>query len=40
MKNATKTAKIYARYITKYDNDNCGVARELIKFFKLKGYNK
>ncbi len=39
MKNATRTAKIYARYITEYDNDNCGVARELIKFFKLKGYN-
>lgn len=40
MKNATMTAKIHARYITKHDNDNCGVARELIKFFKLKKYNK
>ncbi len=39
MKNATRTAKIYARYITEHDNDNCGVARELIKFFKLKEYN-
>ena len=40
MKNATMTAKIHARYITKYDNDNCGVARELIKFFNLKKLNK
>ena len=38
MKNATDAAKVYARYITKYDNDNCGVAKELINFFDLKGF--
>ena len=39
MKNATMTAKLSAKFITKYDNDNCGVARELINLFKLKGFN-
>ena len=39
MKNATDAAKVYARYITKYDNDDCGVAKELINFFKLKDFS-
>ncbi len=38
MKNASEAPKVYARYITEYDNDNCGVAKELIKFFKLRGF--
>lgn len=36
MRNATMTAKLYSRLITKDDNDEQGVARELIKFFGLK----
>ena len=36
MKNATITAKLYSHYITKYDNNQCGVAKELIDFFKMK----
>ena len=38
MRNATMTAKLYSRLITKDDNDEQGVARELIKFFGLKYY--
>lgn len=38
MKNGTTTAKLSASFITKYSNDEQGVARELIRFFKLKGF--
>lgn len=38
MKNGTTTAKLSASFITKYSNDDQGVARELIRLFKLKGF--
>ncbi|AIV03763.1 HAD superfamily hydrolase Cof [Candidatus Malacoplasma girerdii] len=36
MCNGSTTAKLSSTYITKEDNNNCGVARELIRAFKLK----
>ncbi len=36
MSNGTTTAKLSASFITEFDNNNDGVAKELIKLFKLK----
>ncbi len=34
MKNSADSLKKVAKYITKYDNNNCGVEREIIEIFK------
>lgn len=36
MKNASQAARLSARYMTMYDSDHDGVAKELVNFLKLK----